>query len=44
MHPQTLKLEAQLAFQRGDTKRSRDLALQLLRAAPDDPRLLLAAG
>ena len=44
MHPQTLKLEAQLAFQRGDARRSRDLALQLLRAAPDDPRLLLAAG
>ena len=44
MHPQTLKLEAQLAYQRGDAKRSRDLALQLLRAAPDDPRLLLAAG
>ena len=44
MHPQTLKLEAQLAYQRGDAKRSRDLVLQLLRAAPDDPRLLLAAG
>ena len=43
-HSQTLMLEGQLAYQRGDAKRSRDLALQLLRVAPEDPRLLLAAG
>lgn len=42
--PQTLFYEAALADQRGDSKRARELVQQLLRAAPENPRLLLLAG
>lgn len=43
-HPQTMYFEAMLAEQKGDHKRTRELSQQLLRAAPNDPRLLLLAG
>lgn len=43
-HPQTLFFEAVLAEQRGDYKRTRELTQLLLRAAPNNPQLLLLAG
>lgn len=43
-HPQTKFLEAQVAFARNDDKLAKELALQLLRIAPDDPKLLHLAG
>lgn len=42
--PQTLFYEAVLADLRGDSKRARELTQQLLRGAPESPRLLLLAG
>jgi putative PEP-CTERM system TPR-repeat lipoprotein len=43
-HPQTLFLEAVLAEQKGDYKRTRELTQLMLRAAPNNPQLLLLAG
>lgn len=43
-HPQTLFYEALLSDQRGDLKRTREITQQLLRGAPDNPRVLLLAG
>ena len=43
-HPQTLFFEAVLADQKGDYKRTRELAQLLLRGAPNDPQVLVLAG
>lgn len=43
-HPQTLFFEAVLAEQKGDYKRTRELAQILLRGAPNNPQVLLVAG
>lgn len=43
-HPQTLYLEAVLAEQRGDAKRTRELAQQLLKRAPESFQALMLAG
>ena len=43
-HPQTLFFEAVLAEQKGDHKRARELSQILLRASPDNPRVLMLAG
>lgn len=43
-HPQTMFFDAVLAEQKGDYKRTRELAQQLLRSAPNDPQVLLLAG
>ena len=43
-HPQTLFFEALLAEQKGDYKRTRELAQLLLRGAPNDPQVLVLAG
>lgn len=43
-HPQTRFLMAQLAFAKNDDKGAKELALQLLRIAPNDARLLHLAG
>jgi len=43
-HAETLFHEAVLAGHKGDFKRVRELCQQLLRAKPDDPRVLLLAG
>lgn len=43
-HPQTVFFEAMLAETRNDHKRTRELTQQLLRAAPDNPQVLMLAG
>lgn len=43
-HPQTRYFEAQLAYLNKDFKRARELAQQVLKATPDNPRVLLLAG
>lgn len=43
-HPQTMLFEAALASRRGDHKRTRELAQQLLRAMPDNAQVLILAG
>lgn len=43
-HPQTIFLEAVLAEQKGDYKRSRELTQLLLRGSPNDPQVLMLAG
>ena len=43
-HPQTKYLQAQLAYQQRDFTAARDLAQQLLRMVPDNPRGLQLAG
>lgn len=42
--PQTLYLQSQLAFQKGDFKAAREPAQQLLRLTPDSPNALEMAG
>lgn len=42
--PQTLYYEAVLADMKGDSKRAREISQQLLRGAPNNPRVLLLAG
>lgn len=43
-HPQTLFLDAQLAYQRKDFKAARELAQQLIKFAPNNPLALQLAG
>ena len=43
-HPQTMFFETVLAEQKGDYKRTRELAQILLRSAPNDPQVLMLAG
>ena len=43
-NPQTMYLEAQLAYQKKDYKLAKDLTQQSLRLAPNSPRLLQLAG
>lgn len=43
-HPQTVFLEAQLAYQRKDYKLARELSEQLLKIAPNNPGTLQLAG
>jgi cellulose synthase operon protein C len=43
-HPETLLFQAQFALLDGDHRQARDIAEQLLRALPDDPRVLRVAG
>ena len=43
-HPQTIYLQAQLAYQLRDFKTARDLSQQLLKIAPDNPRGQQLAG
>jgi putative PEP-CTERM system TPR-repeat lipoprotein len=43
-YPQTRYLEGQLAYQKKDFKTAQDLAQQLLRVAPNNPRALQLAG
>ena len=43
-HPQTLFFDAVLAGNRGDYLRVRELTQNLLRGAPDNPRVLMMAG
>lgn len=43
-HPQTKFLQAQVALARGDDKAVRELSAELLRFAPNDPKLLHLAG
>lgn len=43
-HPQTMFFETVLAEQKGDYKRTRELTQTLLRAAPNDPQVLMLAG
>ncbi len=43
-HPQTMFFEAVLAEHKGEHKRTRELTQQLLRAAPNNPQLLMLAG
>ena len=42
--PQTMYFEARLAYQKKDYKLAKDLAQQILRLAPNSPRLLQLAG
>ena len=42
--PQTMYLEAQLAYQKKDYKLARELSQQILRLAPNSPRILQIAG
>ena len=43
-NPQTMYFEARLAYQKKDYKLAKDLAQQILRLAPNSPRLLQLAG
>ena len=43
-HPQTIYLEAQMAYQRKEYRTVRTLAQQLLKSAPNDPTALQLAG
>ena len=43
-HPQTLLLEAVLAEDKGDHKRTREITQLLLRSAPNNPQVLMLAG
>jgi len=43
-HPYTRFYEAVLAIQRGEPQRAREIAQQLVRSAPDNPRLHMLAG
>ena len=43
-NPQTLYLESQLAYQRKDYKKARDITQQLLKLAPDNPLFQQLAG
>lgn len=43
-HPQTRFAEAQIAYQRGDMKKARELTQQLLKSAPNNPLILQLAG
>ena len=43
-HPQTIYLEAQMAYQRKEYRTVRDLAQQLLKTAPNNPTALQLAG
>lgn len=43
-NPQTMYFEARLAYQKKDYKLAKDLAQQILRLAPNNPRLLQLAG
>ncbi len=43
-NPQTIYLEAQLAYQRKDLKLAKELTQQLLQQAPNNPRILQLAG
>jgi cellulose synthase operon protein C len=42
--PQTMFLEAQLAYQKGDFKQARELSQQLVQMFPNNPRTLQLAG
>jgi len=44
LHPQTQFFEATQALRNGDAKRTKEITEPLLRAAPQNPRLLMLAG